>query len=76
MARNKTIFKEDILRAAEQFITEKSPSELTARGLSKYMNISTQPLYAEFVNMAALKRELFPQIYCTFQNDDFNKNKH
>lgn len=48
MARNKTIFKEDILRAAEQFIIEKSPNELTARGLSKYMNISTQPLYAEF----------------------------
>lgn len=76
MARNKTIFKEDILRAAEQFITEKSPSELTARGLSKYMNISTQPLYAEFENMAALKRELFSQIYYKLQNDVFNKKTH
>ncbi|MGO3372107.1 TetR/AcrR family transcriptional regulator [Pseudolactococcus laudensis] len=76
MARNKTIFKEDILRAAEQFITEKSPSELTARGLSKYMNISTQPLYAEFENMAALKRELFSQIYYKLQNDVFNKKIH
>ena len=76
MARNKTIFKEDILRAAEQFITEKSPSELTATGLSKYMNISTQPLYAEFENMAALKRELFSQIYYRLQNDVFNKKTH
>lgn len=76
MARNKTIFKEDILRAAEQFIMEKSPSELTARGLSKYMNISTQPLYAEFENMAALKRELFSQIYYKLQNDVFNKKTH
>lgn len=76
MARNKTIFKGDILRAAEQFITEKSPSELTARGLSKYMNISTQPLYAEFENMAALKRELFSQIYYKLQNDVFNKKTH
>ncbi|MGO2314824.1 MAG: TetR/AcrR family transcriptional regulator, partial [Pseudolactococcus laudensis] len=63
-------------RAAEQFITEKSPSELTARGLSKYMNISTQPLYAEFENMAALKRELFSQIYYKLQNDVFNKKTH
>ena len=50
MARNKTIFKEDILEAAEQFLIEKSAKELTARALSKYMNISTQPLYAEFQN--------------------------
>ena len=76
MARNKTIFKEDILRAAEQFIIEKSPNELTARGLSKYMNISTQPLYAEFENMAALKRELFSQIYYKLQNEVFNKKTH
>ena len=76
MARNKTIFKEDILRAAEQFIIEKSPNELTARGLSEYMNISTQPLYAEFENMAALKRELFSQIYYKLQNEVFNKKTH
>lgn len=76
MARNKTIFKEDILKAAEQFIVKKSPKELTARALSKYMNISTQPLYAEFDNMAALKNELFSQIYYRLQNEVFNKKTH
>jgi hypothetical protein len=40
------------------------------------MNISTQPLYAEFENMAALKRELFSQIYYRLQNDVFNKKTH
>ena len=63
MARNKTIFKEDILEAAQQFLIEKSVKELTARALSKYMNISTQPLYAEFQNMNALRTELFDTIY-------------
>jgi AcrR family transcriptional regulator len=76
MARNKTIFKEDILKAAEQFIVKKSPNELTARALSKYMNISTQPLYAEFENMASLKSELFSKIYNRLQNEVFNKKTH
>ncbi|GAB2021741.1 TetR/AcrR family transcriptional regulator [Pseudolactococcus yaeyamensis] len=76
MARHKTIFKEDILRAAEQFIIDRNPNKLTARALSKYMNISTQPLYAEFENMAALKRELFSQLYYKLQNDVFSKKTH
>ncbi|GFH40933.1 TetR/AcrR family transcriptional regulator [Lactococcus insecticola] len=76
MARNKTIFKEDILNAAERFILEKSPRELTARALSKYMKISTQPLYAEFENMAELKNELFSHIYYRLQTEVFNKKTH
>ncbi len=69
MARNKTIFKEDILEAAQQFLIEKSVKELTARALSKYMNISTQPLYAEFQNMNALRTELFDTIYDKLENE-------
>ncbi|GFH42366.1 TetR family transcriptional regulator [Lactococcus hodotermopsidis] len=76
MARKKTIFKKDILKGAEKFILEKSPSELTARALSKYLNMSTQPLYAEFENMADLKSELFSQIYYRLQNQIFNKKTH
>jgi AcrR family transcriptional regulator len=76
MSRNKTIFKEDILTAAEKFIIEKTPSELTARALAKYMNISTQPLYDEFDNMAHLKKELFTQIYYRLQNNVFNNKTH
>lgn len=76
MARNKTIFKEDILKSAEQFIIENSPSELTARALSTYMNISTQPLYAEFENMAALKHALYSQIYDNLQYQVFNQKTH
>ncbi|MDR1606500.1 MAG: TetR/AcrR family transcriptional regulator [Streptococcaceae bacterium] len=76
MARNKTIFKEDILQAAEQFIIEKKPSELTARALSKFMNMSTQPIYAEFENMAELKSELFSRLYYNLQHDILNKKIH
>ena len=76
MARNKTIFKEDILEAAEQFLIEKSAKELTARALSKYMNISTQPLYTEFQNMNALRTELFDRIYDKLENELFIKQTH
>ena len=34
MSRTKTIFKEDILKAAQKFIVEKSVGELTSRALS------------------------------------------
>lgn len=76
MARTKKIFREDILSAAEKFIIEKSPRELTARALSNFMNISTQPLYAEFENMAALKYELFSRIYDHLQYRVFNQKTH
>lgn len=76
MSRNKTIFKEDILQAAQKFIVEKSVGELTARALSKYMNISTQPLYAEFTNMATLKNELFANIYKELEETVYNKKTH
>ena len=76
MARNKTIFKEDILEAAQQFLIEKSVKELTARALSKYMNISTQPLYAEFQNMNALRTELFDTIYDKLENELLVKQTH
>ena len=76
MSRTKTIFKEDILKAAQKFIVEKSVGELTARALSKYMNISTQPLYAEFTNMASLKKELFTNIYKELEEHIYNKKTH
>lgn len=76
MSRNKTIFKEDILQAAQKFIVEKSVGELTARALSKYMNISTQPLYAEFTNMATLRKELFDNIYKELEKNIYTKKTH
>ena len=76
MSRTKTIFKEDILKAAQKFIVEKSVGELTARALSKDMNISTQPLYAEFTNMASLKKELFTNIYKELEEHIYNKKTH
>ena len=58
MARTVSFSKEEILEKSVNFIKENGYSLLTVRSLAKYIGCSTQPLFRNFENFDAYKKEL------------------
>lgn len=75
MVRKKVYKKQHILTAAQDLLTEKGFSFITARNVAEHMGISTQPIYLEFKNMEELKLTLLKTTHEFLDTEFFLKNK-
>lgn len=62
MARKKMITHDQILNGAYQMVLEEGFEHFTSRHVAEKLKCSTQPIYVEFKNMEALKREVMQKI--------------
>lgn len=58
MAREKKIFKKEILEAAVEVLRQRGLTGLSVRAIAAQMRCSTQPIYDEFKDVKELKEEL------------------
>lgn len=75
MVRKKVYKKQHILTAAQELLTKKGFSFITARNVAEHMGISTQPIYLEFKNMEELKLTLLKTTYESLENQFLSKKQ-
>ncbi|ALS00587.1 hypothetical protein ATZ33_04120 [Enterococcus silesiacus] len=75
MVRKKVYKKQHILASAQELLTEKGFSAITARNVAEHMGISTQPIYLEFKNMEELKLTLLENIHEFLDTEFFSKKQ-
>ncbi|EOI00520.1 hypothetical protein UAY_01623 [Enterococcus moraviensis ATCC BAA-383] len=76
MVRKKVYKKQHILTAAQDLLTEKGFSFITARNVAEHMGISTQPIYLEFKNMEELKLTLLKTTHEFLNTEFFSKKQN
>lgn len=67
------ISKENIVKKAVKLIDKEGWASLNARGLAKYIGISTKPLYRIYSNMDEIKKDVLLEIH--HQYDEFITSK-
>ncbi|KAF1297532.1 hypothetical protein BAU15_07400 [Enterococcus sp. JM4C] len=72
--RGKVFTAAFILDGAYKLATEEGISAVTARGLSREMGISTQPIYMEFKNINNLRTAVYEMILEHIETEYFSKN--
>ena len=86
MPSDKKITKKMIVNAGFEIFRKKGFDAVTARGIAKEINCSTQPIYLEFRNMddlktelvekiAVLQKEMFDELLLTRNGDMFFRRK-
>jgi AcrR family transcriptional regulator len=73
MAKALTLTKDNIVKSAVKLINSEGWEALNARGLAKYIGISTKPLYRIYGSMDEIKSDVLTEIY--HQYDEFINSK-
>lgn len=73
MAKALELTKENIVKSAVKLINSDGWESLNARGLAKYLGISTKPLYRIYSSMDEIKEDVLAEIY--HQYDEFINSK-